>query len=97
MQVTFNNRKILPTSYKKKQKANGTDGGLGFQTTIFSPVQYSIRFGSGVMPVEQMELILQQASENAEEVEIDFIEGRNQFGSYMEIYSVKPLKTTKTA
>ena len=44
-----------------------------------------------------MELILQQASENAEEVEIDFIEGRNQFGSYMEIYSVKPLKTTKTA
>ena len=47
MQVTFNTRKILPTAYEGKN-------GIGFNTTIFSPVQYGIRFGNGVMPVEQM-------------------------------------------
>ena len=37
MQLTFNTRKILPTAYEGKN-------GIGFNTTIFSPVQYGIRF-----------------------------------------------------
>lgn len=90
MQVSFNTRKILPISYEGKN-------GIGFNTTIFSPVQYGIRFGSGMMPVEQMKAVLEQASENSEEVEVEFTEGRNSFGSYLEIYSVKPLSKTKTA
>lgn len=96
MQVTFNTRKILPTSYKKKDKADGTPGGHGFQTTIFSPVQYGIRFGAGVQDVKDMEATMLQCAETSTECEIDFIEGRNQFGSYMEIYSVRPVKTVKT-
>ena len=60
-------------------------------------MQYGIRFGSGVMPVEQMKAVLEQCAENAEEVEIDFIEGRNNFGSYMEIYSVRPVKSAPNA
>lgn len=90
MQVTFNTRKILPTAYEGKN-------GIGFNTTIFSPVQYGIRFGNGVMPVEQMKAVLQQCAENAEEVEIDFIEGRNNFGSFMEIYAVRPVKSAPNA
>lgn len=84
MQVSFNARKILPTSYEGKN-------GIGFNTTIFSPVQYGIRFGQGVMPVEQMKAVMAQAAENAEEVEIEFVEGRNSFGSYLEIFSVRPV------
>ena len=40
---------------------------------------------------------LQQCAENAEEVEIDFIEGRNNFGSFMEIYAVRPVKSAPNA
>lgn len=85
MQVTFNSRKILPTSYEGKN-------GIGFNTTIFTPVQYGIRFGQGVMPLEHMKAVMTQAAENAEEVEIDFVEGRNSYGSYLEIFAVRPLK-----
>ena len=91
MQLTFNQRRILPTSYKKK------DESLGFNATVFTPVQYSIRFAAGIMPIEQMQAVMAQCAENAEEVEIDFIEGRNNFGSYMEIYSVRPVKSAPNA
>lgn len=97
MQVTFNKRNILPTAYAKKPDKNGNPQGNGYNTTIFSPVQYGIRFGSGMMPVEQMKVVLETAAENAEEVEVEFTEGRNSFGSFLEIYSVKPLPKTKTA
>ena len=90
MQLTFNTRKILPTAYEGKN-------GLGFNATVFTPVNYSIRLEPGVMPVEQMKAVLQQCAENAEEVEIDFIEGRNNFGSFMEIYAVRPVKSAPNA
>lgn len=86
MQLTFNSRKILPTSYEGKN-------GIGFNTTLFTPVQYNIRLQAGVMPVEQMEAILKLAAENAEEVEIEFTEGRySNGGAYMQVYAVRPLK-----
>lgn len=86
MQLTFNTRKIMPQSYDKK------DGSKGFQTTLFSPVSYGIRLEAGVMPVEQMQAVLEQCAENAEEVEIEFTEGRYQNGgAYMQVYSVRPL------
>ena len=80
----------LPTVYEGKN-------GLGFNATVFTPVNYSIRLEPGVMPVEQMKAVLQQCAENAEEVEIDFIEGRNNFGSFMEIYAVRPVKSAPNA
>ena len=85
MLVQFNKRSILPTSFDTK------DGGKGFNATIFSPVKYQIRFGEGIMPVQQMKALLLECSENAQEVEIEFTEGQSKFGSYLEIYSVKPL------
>ncbi len=85
MQIQFNKRSILPVSYEGKN-------GIGFNATVFTPVQYGIRFGEGVMPIEQMKAVLSQCAENAEEVEIEFTEGQNNFGKYFQIYSVKPVK-----
>lgn len=91
MQLTFNTRKILPTAYEGKN-------GLGFNATVFTPVNYSIRLEPGVMLVEQMKAVLQQCAENAEEVEIEFTEGRYQNGgAYMQVYSVRPVKSAPNA
>lgn len=84
MQVQFNTRSILPVSYEGKK-------GIGFNATVFTPLQYGIRFAEGVMPVSQMKAIMERAAEEAKEVEIEFVEGSNQYGKYFEIYSVKPL------
>lgn len=84
MQVQFNTRSIMPVSYEGKR-------GIGFNATVFTPVQYGIRFSEGVMPVEQMKAVMATAAENSEEVEIKFVEGNNQYGKYFEIYEVKPL------
>lgn len=92
MQLTFNTRKILPTSYERK------NGIKAFQTTLFTPLNYGIRLESGVMPVEQMQAVLEQCAENAEEVEIEFTEGRYQNGgAYMQVYSVRPVKSVNVA
>lgn len=90
MQVQFNTRSILPVSYEGKK-------GIGFNATVFTPLQYGIRFAEGVMPVEQMKAIMEKAAEEAEQVEIQFVEGNNQYGKYFEIYSVKPLKPLNNA
>lgn len=84
MQVQFNTRSILPVSYEGKK-------GVGFNATVFTPLQYGIRFAEGIMPVSQMKAIMERAAEEAKEVEIEFVEGSNQYGKYFEIYSVKPL------
>lgn len=84
MQVQFNTRSILPVSYEGKK-------GIGFNATVFTPLQYGIRFAEGVMSVSQMKAIMERAAEEAKEVEIEFVEGSNQYGKYFEIYSVKPL------
>jgi hypothetical protein len=92
MQLTFNTRKILPTSYERK------DGTKSFQATLFTPVNYGIRLEPGVMPVEQMQAVLEQCAENAEEVEIEFTEGRYQNGgAYMQVYAVRPVKAVNVA
>lgn len=84
MQVQFNKRTILPVSYEGSK-------GIGFNATVFAPIQYGIRFGEGLMPVEQMRAVLKQCAENAQEVEIEFTQGQNKFGSFFEVFSVKPL------
>lgn len=84
MQVQFNTRSILPVSYEGKK-------GIGFNATVFTPLQYGIRFSEGMMPVDQMKAVMTKAAEEAEEVEIQFVEGNNQYGKYFEIYSVKPV------
>lgn len=85
MQIQFNTRRITPVSYEGKN-------GIGFNATVFTPVQYSIRFAEGLMPIEQMKAVMERCAENAEEVEIEFTEGQNQYGKYFQIYSVKPVK-----
>jgi len=86
MQVSFNTRQILPTSYEGKN-------GIGFNTTIFAPEQYQVRIAKGAsMPEAQIKAVLEQAAENAEQVEIQFLEGQTKFGKYFEVYGVKLLK-----
>lgn len=90
LQVQFNKRTIMPVSYEGKR-------GIGFNATIFTPIQYGIRFAEGVQPVEQMKAVMTQCAENSEEVEIQFTEGQNQYGKYFEIYSVKPLNPSPSS
>ncbi|ASF77359.1 hypothetical protein A1F17_RS19250 [Acinetobacter baumannii] len=84
MQLTFNKRSILPDVYKKDDK-------VYFSTTLFTPVRYNIKFGQGLMPIEQMKAVLDDCAENAQEVEIEFTESQGRFGSELTIFSVKPL------
>ncbi|MBW3035077.1 hypothetical protein JGX50_20690, partial [Acinetobacter baumannii] len=51
MQLTFNKRSILPDVYKKDDK-------VYFSTTLFTPVRYNIKFGQGLMPIDQMKAVL---------------------------------------
>lgn len=89
MQVSFNNRQVMPTSYEGKN-------GIGFNATIFAPEQYQLRIAkNGLMPEEQIKAVLERAAENAEQVEIQFLEGQTKFGKFFEIYSVKPLALAK--
>lgn len=43
------------------------------------------------MPVEQIQAVLEQCADNAQEVEIQFVEQQTKFGAQMQIFSVKPL------
>ena len=41
------------------------------------------------MPVEQINKVLEECADNAQEVEIQFVESKTKFGAQMQIYSVK--------
>lgn len=43
------------------------------------------------MPIEQIEAVLVECADNAQEVEIQFVESQTKFGAQMQIFSVKPL------
>ena len=88
MQVQFNTRTILPTVYRTEK--DGVKKAY-LSTTVFSPVRYNLSVGSGVMPMEQIQAVLEEAADNAQEVEIQFIENQTKFGAQMQIFSVKPL------
>ena len=88
MQVQFNTRTILPTVYRTEK--DGVKKAY-LSTTVFSPVRYNLSVGSGVMPMEQIQAVLEEAADNAQEVEIQFIENQTKFGAQMQVFSVKPL------
>ncbi len=43
------------------------------------------------MPTEQIQKILEECADNAQEVEIQFVESQTKFGGKMQIFSVKPI------
>lgn len=89
MQVRMPEMNIVPSSYEGKN-------GIGFNTTIFEPVQYLVRFSDeAMMPVEQMKAVMQSAAEKNEEVHIKFKQGQTKFGAYLEIYDVKPVSKSQ--
>ncbi|MBK5649141.1 MAG: hypothetical protein I4N51_20495 [Acinetobacter sp.] len=88
MQVQFNTRTILPSVYKTEK--DGVQKAY-LSTTVFSPVKYNLTPTAGVMPVEQIQAILVECADNAQEVEIQFIEQQTKFGAQMQIFSVKPV------
>lgn len=93
MQVVFNKATILPTMSKSTKEVDGkTVTNTYFNTTMFEPVRYSLRAVAGVMPVEQIEAVLMQCAETAEQVEIEFKQSQTKYGPVLEIYSVKPVK-----
>ena len=42
------------------------------------------------MPVEQINKVLEECADNAQEVEVQFVEAQTKFGAQMQIYIVKP-------
>ena len=89
MQVSFNKRTIFPTVYRGQNK-KGEDVTY-LSTTVLSPVKYNLTPTPGMMPLEQIQAVLEQCAENSQEVEIEFTESQSKFGPQMQIYSVKPL------
>lgn len=93
MQVTFNKATILPTVSKTTKEVDGkTVTNTYFNTTMFEPVRYSLRPAHGVMPIEQIQAVLEQCADNADEVEIEYKLSQTKYGPIMDIYSVKPIK-----
>lgn len=88
MQVQFNTRTILPTVYRSEK--DGVKKSY-LSTTVFSPVRYNLTPTAGMMPIEQIQAVLEEAADNAQEVEIQFIEQQTKFGAQMQIFGVKPL------
>lgn len=88
MQVNFNKRTILPTVYRSEK--NGVEK-VYLSTTVLSPVKYNLTPMTGMMPIEQIQAVLEECADNAQEVEIEFTESTGKFGSQMQIFSVKPL------
>lgn len=88
MQVNFNKRTILPTVYRSEK--NGVEKAY-LSTTVLSPVKYNLTAMPGMMPIEQIQAVLEECADNAQEVEIEFTESTGKFGSQMQIFSVKPL------
>lgn len=88
MQVQFNKRTILPSVYRSEK--DGVEK-VYLSTTVFSPHRYNLTPTAGVMPVEQIQAVLTECADNAQEVEIDFVEQQTKFGAQMQIFSVKPV------
>ena len=88
MQVQFNTRVILPSVYKTDK--DGVPKAY-LSTTVFSPVKYNLTPTPGMMPVEQIQSILIECADNAQEVEIQFVEQQTKFGAQMQIFSAKPI------
>ena len=89
MQVQFNKRTILPSVYRGQNK-KGEDVTY-LSTTVLSPQRFNLTAMAGMMPVEQIQAVLEQAADNAQEVEIEFTEQQTKFGAQMQVFSVKPL------
>ncbi|AQV16592.1 hypothetical protein [Acinetobacter pittii] len=88
MQVSFNKRTIFPTVYRTEK--DGKERAF-LSTTVLSPVKYNLTPMAGMMPVEQIQAILEECADNGQEAEIEFTEASGKFGSQMQIFSVKPL------
>ncbi|HDU8193505.1 hypothetical protein [Acinetobacter baumannii] len=88
MQVSFNKRTIFPTVYRTEK--NG-ESKVYLSTTVLSPVKYNLSAMPGMMPVEQIQAILEECADNAQEVEIEFTEQQTKYGAQMQVFSVKPV------
>ena len=88
MQIQFNTRTILPSVYRTEK--DGVEKAY-LSTTVFSPQRYNLTASAGIMPVEQINKVLEECADNAQEVEIQFVESQTKFGAQMQIYSVKPI------
>ncbi|EMR5774222.1 hypothetical protein WJX17_000850 [Acinetobacter baumannii] len=89
MQVSFNKRTIFPTVYRSEK--DGKERAF-LSTTVLSPVKYNLTAMPGMMPVEQIQAILEECADNAQEVEIEFTEHQTKFGAQMQVFSVKPVQ-----
>lgn len=88
MQVSFNKRTIFPTVYRSEK--DGKERAF-LSTTVLSPVKYNLTAMPGMMPVEQIQAILEECADNGQEVEIEFTEQQTKFGAQMQVFSVKPV------
>ena len=88
MQVQFNTRTILPMVYRT-DKDGVTKAYLS--TTVFSPQKFNLTPMAGMMPIEHIQAVLEECADNAQEVEIQFVEQQTKFGAQMHIFGVKPL------
>ena len=57
MQVSFNKRTIFPTVYRSEK--DGKERAF-LSTTVLSPVKYNLTAMPGMMPVEQIQAILEE-------------------------------------
>ena len=89
MQVSFNKRTIFPSVYRGQNK-KGEDVTY-LSTTVLSPVKYNLTPTPGMMPLEQIQAVLEQCADNAQEVEIEFSEQQTKHGSQWQVFSVKPV------
>ncbi|MCK4105779.1 hypothetical protein [Acinetobacter radioresistens] len=89
MQVSFNKRTVFPTVYRGQNK-KGEDVTY-LSATVLSPVKYNLTPTPGMMPVEQIQNVLEECADNGQEVEIEFTEQQGKFGAQWQIFSVKPL------
>ncbi|MEG0344622.1 MAG: hypothetical protein RR633_20735 [Acinetobacter sp.] len=90
MQVSFNKRTVFPTVYRGENKKTGQST-CYLSTTVLSPVKYNLKPTAGMMPIEQIQAILEECADNGQEVEIEFTEQQTKFGAEMQIFSVKPI------
>ena len=89
MQVQFNKRTITPIANRYNDKKTGQEK-LSLKTTVLSPVQYSLKPTPGMMPVEQIQAVLEECAENYQEVEIEFVERQTSYGAEMQIFNSVP-------
>lgn len=64
-----------------------------YKTTILRPVEHNlVADGSGSMSIEQINAVLNQCSENSQEVEIECNSDRDRYGNVTySIFSIKPI------